>query len=67
MADTATESSHLCRPQRVNLCRPEPPKASRQHLQEVGTNAIAVAMCSANNQEVISLDRSGEAKPDVPW
>ncbi|CAK9024931.1 unnamed protein product, partial [Durusdinium trenchii] len=41
--------------------------ASRQHLQEVGTNAIAVAMCSANNQEVISLDRSGEAKPDVPW
>ncbi|CAK9024981.1 unnamed protein product [Durusdinium trenchii] len=39
--------------------------ASRQHLQEVGTNAIAVAMCSANNQEVISLDRSGEAKPDA--
>lgn len=32
------------------------PKASRQQVQEVGSNAIAMAMCSANNQEVISLD-----------
>lgn len=32
--------------------------ASRQQVQEVGTNAIALAMCSANNQEVISLDKS---------
>lgn len=31
-------------------------EASRQQVQEVGSNAIAMAMCSANNQEVISLD-----------
>eukprot|EP00434_Breviolum_minutum_P000645 symbB.v1.2.000565.t1/scaffold3.1/size669525/5 len=36
--------------------------ASRQQVQEVGSNAIAMAMCSANNQEVISLDKS-EDKP----
>ena len=36
---------------------PSQSEASRQQVQEVGTNAIALAMCSANNQEVISLDR----------
>ncbi|CAJ1353216.1 unnamed protein product [Effrenium voratum] len=36
--------------------------ASRQQLQDVSANAVALAMCAANNQEVIALD-SNPTKP----